>query len=76
MAKQQEVVMTHLNLLQGGPLHNVFLNNADLIDRTSLQIHERGDEILKYVDRYRWTAETITGQSGKVARIWRFKEES
>ena len=72
--RMAETVLTHLNLLQGGPLHNVFLSNAELIDRTAIHLKEHGDTILKHVDQYRWTAETLTGSSGKVARIWRYKE--
>jgi hypothetical protein len=75
MAKQQAVVLTHLNLLQGGPLHNEFLRNDELIDRVALGVRENGAEILKHIDRYRWTPETLTGQSGRTARIWRYKED-
>lgn len=73
IARMAEQVLTHINLLQGGPLHNVFLSNSDLIDRTAIQLKENGDEILKHVDRYRWTPDTLTGGSGKVARIWTYK---
>lgn len=73
LERMAEQTLTHLNLLQGGPLHNVFLSNGELIDRTAIQLKEHGDAILKHVDEYRWTPETLTGGSGKVARIWKHK---
>ena len=71
----ERMPMTHLNLLQGGPLHNTFLSNAELLDRVAISLKDNGDFVLQNVDRYRWTDETVTGQSGKVARIWRYKED-
>ena len=76
MKEKEKHVLTHLNLLQGGPLHNTFLSTSEIIDRVSLPLREDGEFILQHVDEYRWTVDTLTGASGKVARIWRHKNET
>lgn len=63
---------TDLNLLQGGPAHNVMLDNHEIQDRNKILAKENGQHILDHVDDYRWTEETLTGASGRVARIWRY----
>lgn len=65
-----ERMPTDLNLLQGGPAHNAMLDNDEIQDRNAILAH--GQHVLDCIDDYRWTAETLTGQSGRVARIWRY----
>lgn len=70
-------VLTHLNLLQGGPLHNTLLSNSELIDRVAIGVREDGEHILKHIDQYRWTPETIVGsETGRTARIWVHPDET
>lgn len=65
---------THLNLFRSGPLHNLFLSNTEMIDRASIDIRPDAKELHDHLAEYRWTTETLTGESGKIARIWVWQE--
>lgn len=78
MAKkaEEQPPITYLNLLQGGPLHNKLLTNAEFLNRGQLQAREDAKLLLKHAAEYRWTPEIIYGsESGKPARVWVWKED-
>ena len=66
---------TDLNLLQGGPIHNTILDNNQILSRKLILESNDGKRVLEHIDDYRWTDETLTGESGRVARIWRYKND-
>lgn len=67
---------TDLILLQGGPIHNTILDHEQVQDRKKILAMDNGQAILDHIDDYRYTTDTMTGQSGKVAAIWVPKETS
>lgn len=72
---ESQMTETGLNLMRFGPLHNMILSNADLMRGRHGEMTEQDTMVHAHGHRYRWTADTVTGsESGRVARVWEFKE--
>ena len=69
-----ELGLTHINLLRHGPLHNTILTNSQMIDQSSIDVRGDAKALHEFLHDYRWTTETVTGESGKVARVWVWKD--